>query len=110
VFILKKQDWCTSVQKDLCQNVLYHVGNCVSLCQYGEGFLLMNPGCHRLYKGQCPHPNVHVHVWTFNHPRQKGWISHIPVNFYLTLHAFQYICIYYMGQCLCLTSYGVVEN
>jgi hypothetical protein len=25
----------------LCQNVLYHVGNCVSLCQYGEGSLLV---------------------------------------------------------------------
>jgi hypothetical protein len=41
VFILGKQDWHTSVQKNLCQNVLYHVGNCVSLCQYGEGFLLV---------------------------------------------------------------------
>jgi hypothetical protein len=30
-----------SVQKNLCQFVLYHVGNCVNLCQFGEGFLLM---------------------------------------------------------------------
>jgi hypothetical protein len=25
----------------LCQNVLYHIGNCVSLYQYGERFPLM---------------------------------------------------------------------
>jgi hypothetical protein len=41
VFILKKQDWCTSVQKNLCQFVLYLVGNCINLCQFGEGFLLV---------------------------------------------------------------------
>jgi hypothetical protein len=42
VFILEnKIDALTSVQKNLCQNVLCHVGNCVSLCQYGEIFLLV---------------------------------------------------------------------
>jgi hypothetical protein len=37
----KKQDCCTSVKINLCQNVLYHIGNCISLCQYREGFLLV---------------------------------------------------------------------
>jgi hypothetical protein len=41
VFILENKINTLSVQKNLCQNVLYHVGNCVSLCQYGEGFLLV---------------------------------------------------------------------
>jgi hypothetical protein len=30
-----------SVQKNLCQFVLYLVGNCVNLCQFGKGFLLV---------------------------------------------------------------------
>jgi hypothetical protein len=30
-----------SVQKNLCQFVLYLVGNCVSLCHFGEVFLLV---------------------------------------------------------------------
>ena len=38
------QDWRTSVQRNLCQNVLYHIGNCVTLCQYGEGFFLVIKG------------------------------------------------------------------
>jgi hypothetical protein len=32
-----------SVQKNLCQFVLYLVGNCVNLCQFGEDFLLVHP-------------------------------------------------------------------
>jgi hypothetical protein len=32
-----------SVQKNLCQFGLYHVGDCVNLCQFGEGFLLVSP-------------------------------------------------------------------
>jgi hypothetical protein len=39
----RKQDWCTSVQKNLCQFVLYHVENCINLCQFGKGFLLVCP-------------------------------------------------------------------
>jgi hypothetical protein len=37
-----------SVQKNLCQFVLYHVGNCVNLCQFGEGFLVMISSCGEL--------------------------------------------------------------
>jgi hypothetical protein len=37
----RKQDWHTNVQKNLCQFVLYYVGNSDNLYQYGEGFLLV---------------------------------------------------------------------
>jgi hypothetical protein len=30
-----------SIQKNLCQFVLHHVGNCINLCQFGESFLLV---------------------------------------------------------------------
>jgi hypothetical protein len=33
-----------SVQKNLSQFVLYLVGNCINLCQFEEGFLLVNQG------------------------------------------------------------------
>ena len=36
-----KQDWRTNVQKNLCQFALYHIGNCINLCQFREGFLLI---------------------------------------------------------------------
>jgi hypothetical protein len=36
-----KQDWHTSVQKNLYQFVLFHVRNSINLCQYGEDFLLV---------------------------------------------------------------------
>jgi hypothetical protein len=35
----------------LCQFVLYHVGNCVNLYQFGEGFLLVNDMGTILYRG-----------------------------------------------------------
>jgi hypothetical protein len=34
-----------SIQKNLCQFVLYLVGNCVNLYHFGEGFLLVNVLC-----------------------------------------------------------------
>jgi hypothetical protein len=30
-----------SIQKNLCQFVLYLVRNCINLCQFGEGFFLV---------------------------------------------------------------------
>jgi hypothetical protein len=40
VFILENKIDAPIFRK-ICVNVLYHVGNCISLCQYGEGFLLV---------------------------------------------------------------------
>jgi hypothetical protein len=37
----RKQNSRTSVQKNLYQFVLYLVGNCINLCHFGEGFLLV---------------------------------------------------------------------
>jgi hypothetical protein len=48
VFILENKIDTPVFRKILCKNVLYHVGNCISLCQYGEGFLLVGGGGHNL--------------------------------------------------------------
>jgi hypothetical protein len=61
----RKQDWHTSVQKNLWQNVFYHVGNCVSLCQYGEGFLLVHP------KSQAVETKIKAPQWK----TQQHWIQ-----------------------------------
>jgi hypothetical protein len=34
-----------SVQKNLCQFMLYLVESCINLCQFGEGFLLVRGTC-----------------------------------------------------------------
>jgi hypothetical protein len=43
-----------SVQKNLCQFVLYLVGNCINLCQFGEGFLLVNVALQLMRYHLCP--------------------------------------------------------
>jgi hypothetical protein len=69
-----KQDWCTSVQKNLCQFVLYHVGDCVNLYQFGKGFLLMNGFCKTSFV-----------------ERPNSWIHELVVNTY----EFCYTMLYY---------------
>jgi hypothetical protein len=41
VFILENKIDAPIFRK-ICVNVLYHVGNCISLCQFGKSFLLVN--------------------------------------------------------------------
>ena len=52
-----------SVQKNLCQFVFYLVGNCVNLCHFGEGFLLMNAVQFFACLLHCLVAQVYVQTW-----------------------------------------------
>jgi hypothetical protein len=53
----------TNVQKNLYQFVIYHVGNCVNLLQYEEGFLLLYPIQSSINTKLTIHALDQVHCW-----------------------------------------------